>query len=196
LKEHSRTIYFATGNRGKYIEAVRIAAGYGIHLKHLRFEKEEIQSDDLTEIASFAAKQASESKRCAVVSEDAGFFVEALNGFPGPYSSYVFRTLGTRGILKLMRGVKNRKASFRATVAYCTPGRPPKCFTGVVGGVVSKKPKGSYGFGFDPIFIPLQGDGRTFAEMNTIEKNALSHRAKAFARFSKWFISQRRRVLS
>ncbi len=190
MKGHSRTVYFATGNRGKYIEAVRIAANYGIRLKHLQFEKLEIQSDDLAEIASFAARQASESKRCLVVSEDAGFFVEGLNGFPGPYSSYVFRALGTRGILKLMRAAKNRKASFRATVAYSAPGRPPRCFTGVVRGAVSKRPKGSYGFGFDPIFVPLQGDGRTFAEMSTSEKNVFSHRAKAFTRFSRWFISQ------
>lgn len=196
MKEFSRIIYFATSNRGKFIEAARITSGFGIKLKYLYLEKEEIQSNDLTEIASFAAKQAAESKKCPVVSEDAGFFVNALKGFPGPYSSYVFRTLGTDGILRLLEDGRDRGACFRAAVAFCTPRTRPECFTGVVDGLVSRKPRGTHGFGFDPIFIPRQGDGRTFAQMTTAEKNALSHRALAFARFSKWFLAKRANILA
>ncbi len=191
LKEPSRTIYFATRNSGKFIEAVKITSRFGINLKHLRFEKQEIQSNDLAEIASFAAKQASDSKNCAVLAEDAGFFVNALNGFPGPYSAYVFRTLGTRGILKLLGKSGKRRAFFKAAVAYCTPRKGPECFTGVVDGFVTREPRGTHGFGFDPIFLPRQGDGRTFGEISTDEKNALSHRALAFERFSKWFVAKR-----
>jgi XTP/dITP diphosphohydrolase len=190
LKGLSQTVYFATTNRGKFIEAAQVALRFGIKLKHLRIEKLEIQSNDLTAIASFAALEAARSKRCAVVSEDAGFFVNALGRFPGPYSSYVFKTLGTRGILRLMGNGNEREASFQAAVAFCTPKTRPRCFTGVVDGEVSRKPRGTNGFGFDPIFIPRQGDGRTFAEMTIAEKNALSHRARAFAKFSKWFIEK------
>ncbi len=196
MKGLSRTIYFATGNRSKFIEAAQITSDFGINLKYLRFEKQEIQSNDLTEIASFAAKQAAQSKSCTVISEDSGFFVNALRGFPGPYSSYVFRTLGSEGILKLMENGRNRKAFFKAAVAFCSPEARPRCFAGVVEGLVSSKPRGTHGFGFDPIFIPRRGDGRTFAEMTTDEKNALSHRALAFSRFSKWFLAKRARVLS
>jgi XTP/dITP diphosphohydrolase len=53
---------------------------------------------------------------------------------------------------------------------------------------VSERPKGTHGFGFDPIFVPL-GERRTFAEMTSEEKNRFSHRAKAFAKFCKWFTS-------
>lgn len=192
LREVNPSVYFATKNKSKYIEAARVTASFGIQLKQLNIAKQEIQADQLTQIASFAAMQATKSSGRHVVSEDAGFFVGALSGFPGPYSSYVFRTVGTRGILKLMQRIRNRNAYFSAAVAYCEPGRHPICFNGLVKGVVSKESKGSHGFGFDPIFIPLQGDGRTFGEMLTDEKNAISHRAKAFARFSRWFTSRQR----
>lgn len=192
LKGPSATVYFATTNRGKFIEAARITSRFGIRLNHLKFEKQEIQSNDLREIASFAAKQAAQLKRCAVVAEDAGFFVNALNGFPGPYSSYVFKTLGTKGILTLISTQENRKALFKAAVAYCAPKKRPHSFSGVVKGVVSPKGKGNLGFGFDPIFIPNDGDGRTFAEMTIDEKNAIpSHRALAFSKFCQWFTAKR-----
>jgi len=189
LTEHKRTVYFATENRNKYIEAARIAASFGVTMKHLNLEKKEIQSQELTDIASFAAKQAAESTRKSIVVEDAGFFVRALGGFPGPYSSYVFHAVGCEGILKLLRSVTNREASFEAAVAHCEPGQRPICFTGRVKGAVTRRAKGTNGFGFDPIFVP-RGNQRTFAEMSTDEKNLYSHRARAFTRFCKWFASR------
>jgi XTP/dITP diphosphohydrolase len=184
-------VYFATQNKNKYLEAARITAAFGVDLKHLSIEKQEVQSEKLTEIASFAAMRAAESAHKDVVAEDAGFFVQALSGFPGPYSSYVFDTVGIRGLLRLLQNVNKREASFQAAVAYCQPGIRPVCFAASVRGVVAQTPRGSHGFGFDPIFVPLEGDGRTFAEMNTDEKNVYSHRAKAFTKFCKWFASTR-----
>lgn len=189
MREVKRSVYFATSNRSKYAEAVLLARRFGVQLEHLNIAKQEIQADKLTEIASHASLQAALSKRRSVVSEDAGFFVDALGGFPGPYSAYVFRKIGAAGVLKLMQDATDREASFMAAVAYCEPGERPRCFTGVVKGTVSGHPRGTRGFGFDPIFIPFAGDGRTFAEMTTEEKNSLSHRAKAFAKFCRWFTS-------
>lgn len=191
MKEANQTIYFATKNRNKYREAARIVSPYGIELKYLSLEKEEIQADNLADIASHAAVQAANATSHTVVAEDAGFFVEALKGFPGPYSSYVFRTLGLSGILKLMRTMNDRRAYFSATLAYCKPGLKPTHFNGKVSGAVSSKAKGSQGFGFDPIFIPTKGQGLTFAEMTTDEKNSLSHRARAFTKFARWFSGKR-----
>jgi XTP/dITP diphosphohydrolase len=184
------TVYFVTGNKGKFTEAAKVASDFGVTLKHLRLEKREIQSEDLDEIACFAAKDAADASGRMVVAEDAGFFVKALAGFPGPYSSYVFKTTGILGILKLVERRKDRSAFFQASVAFCAPGKRPKSFSGRVYGLVSTKPKGTQGFGFDPIFIPKRGDGRSFAQMTTEEKNALSHRASAFAKFCKWFLSR------
>jgi XTP/dITP diphosphohydrolase len=188
LREHNRTIYFATKNNGKYVEAAQIAKVFGITLKQIKSEKLEIQSDYLEDIASFAAKRASETARRSVVAEDAGLFVNSLRGFPGPYSAYVFKTIGTNGVLSLLKGATDRNASFRAVVSFAKPGSPPICFDGEVKGMITRKQRGRLGFGFDPIFAPIHADGRTFAEMNTLEKNLLSHRAKAFAKFFTWLL--------
>jgi len=191
LREANRTVYFATSNRGKYAEAAILAANFGVSLKRLNVKKPEIQDDKLENIASFAASHLAETRHCCVVSEDAGFFVHALNGFPGPYSAQAYRQIGVAGVLKLMRGIVKRTAQFKAAVAYATPGKLVKCFTGIVDGTVSVRPRGKHGFGFDPIFIPYAGEGRTFAEMTVEEKNSFSHRAQAFAKFCKWLNSTR-----
>ena len=186
MREAKSQIYFATQNEGKFLEAARIAESFRINLRHLNLEKEEIQASRLSDIANFAALQAARSANRGVVADDSGFFVKALHGFPGPYSSYVFDTIGLQGILKMMRGATNRGAYFQAAVAYCAPKRRPICFTGIVNGIVAQRPKGTHGFGYDPIFIPSEGDGRTFAQMKIDEKNLFSHRARAFTAFCKW----------
>jgi len=189
LKEVKR-VQFATKNKGKFDEAARVALKYGIELAQVKLEKYEIQDDDLKKIATVAAEQAlQELKAPAILAEDAGFFIDALNGFPGPYSSYVYRTLGVNGILKLLEKMSKREAHFASAVAYCSGGRT-MCFEGVVKGKVEFKPRGKQGFGFDPIFIPDQGDGRTFAEMDIDQKNRYSHRALAFTKFCKWAKAQ------
>ena len=186
LKEVSHVVQFSTKNKNKYNEAARVAAAHGIELMHLSLEKYEIQADDLAMIATVAAEQAlRESRGSMVVAEDAGFFVDALNGFPGPYSSYAYRKLGIDGILKLLQKVDKRGAYFASAVACCNQGQT-FCFEGTVKGNVSIKPRGKQGFGFDPIFIPDQGEGRTFAEMDIDEKNRYSHRALAFSKFCEW----------
>jgi XTP/dITP diphosphohydrolase len=194
LRESSHSVYFATGNKSKYLEAKRIADAFGVDLRHLKVEKCEIQSRNLTEIANFAAQHAAAAAHRCVVAEDAGFFVRELGGFPGPYSSYVFDTLGVDGILRLVRNSKHREASFRAAVAYCAQDQSTISFVGVVRGIVAARPRGKYGFGFDPIFVPQNGGGRTFAEMSAKEKNLYSHRAKAFSKFCKWFASGQHRA--
>lgn len=196
MREHNPTIYFATGNKGKFAEATHIAKVFGITLKQMKTEKIEIQSDELEDIASFAAKRVSETTRRSVVAEDAGLFVNNLQGFPGPYSAYVFKTIGTDGVLNLLKGARDRSASFRAVVSFARPRRPPVCFSGEVKGIITRKPRGSLGFGFDPIFVPMQADGRTFAEMNTLEKNLLSHRAKAFVKFFTWLSMKERSIFA
>jgi XTP/dITP diphosphohydrolase len=164
----------------------KVAAEFGITLRQLRRGKMEIQSDELEEIASFAAKEACEFTLRPVVAEDSGLFIHTLRGFPGPYSAYVHRTIGNRGILRLLESAHNRDAHFQAAVAFCKPRARPTCFSGVVKGSITRRPVGRFGFGFDPIFSPKEGDGRTFAQMAAEEKNMFSHRARAFAKFFNW----------
>ncbi len=183
-------VYFLTSNLGKLKEASLIAEQYGISLKQLPAKRIEIQSDNLASISAFSARVAARKYRVPVVVEDAGLFIEALGGFPGPYSSYVYKTIGVKGILKLMKGVTERAAYFLSVVAYCTPEARPLIFKGRVKGCIASEARGVGGFGFDPIFIP-EGDTRTFAEMTAQEKNRYSHRAKAFAKFFSWLAERR-----
>jgi XTP/dITP diphosphohydrolase len=180
---------FVTTNIHKFQEARRVLSEYKIATALLRVEAVEIQDDNAVNIAKASALDAVKNSGLPVFIEDAGIFIEALNGFPGPYSSYVYRTVGTKGILKLMRNRENRDAYFQAVIAFSSPEEPPTCFIGRVKGKIALEERGTSGFGYDPIFEPAGGGGRTFAEMTTEEKNKLSHRSEALRKFADWFAS-------
>jgi XTP/dITP diphosphohydrolase len=186
------TLTFVTSNRHKFEEAERIAVKHDVELEHRDVPYIEIQADELEEIARPSAQQASALLRAPCFVEDAGLFIQALKGFPGPYSAYVFETIGNEGVLKLLKGISDRKAEFQSAVGYCEPGKKPEVFVGRVEGTIALEAKGDKGFGFDPIFVPEEGDGRTFAEMSTDEKNKFSHRSRAIERFVKWYVRDKK----
>ncbi len=157
----------------------------------LRLKKLEIQSSSLKKIAAFSAREVFATLRRELIVEDAGLFVDALNSFPGSYSSHVHKSIGVQGVLTLMKKVSARKASFKSVVAYVDRNGALNVFAGATNGVITESARGVNGFGFDPIFTP-SGSSRTFAEMNIEEKSRFSHRAKAFNRFAK-YVWQRRK---
>jgi len=173
----------ATGNHHKYREAREVLSEMGVELRLLEVKRVEIQADDPATIAAFSVERLAEDR--PVVVEDAGLFIDHYGGFPGPYSSYALQTVGLEGLLKLMEGVEERDASFQSAVAFRC-GKETRCFRGVVRGKVTQRILGTAGFGYDPIFIPDEGNGRTFGEMTSIEKNVLSHRARAFKALGEW----------
>ena len=128
-----------------------------------------------------------------VVVDHAGLCIEAFDGFPGPYSSFVETTIGVDRVWELAEPLSDRPASFRCVLAYCDGEAvddpvddgdlPVQCFTGVVDGEIVA-PRGDGGFGYDPIF---EHDGATFAERTAAEKNELSHRGRALAAFAEWY---------
>lgn len=170
-------IYFLTNNKHKFLEVKTIADKYGFKIIQYNGEKIEIQSEDLLEIAKTAAFYAYLKLRKPVLVEDAGLFIEALKGFPGPYSSYIFKTIGCTGILELMKNIRNRKAVFRsASVLIYEPYILSS--QAEIYGIIAYEVRGDKGFGFDPIFIP-EGSNKTFGEMSIEEKNKYSHRARS-----------------
>ncbi|RLI41478.1 non-canonical purine NTP pyrophosphatase, RdgB/HAM1 family [Candidatus Bathyarchaeota archaeon] len=185
-----KVAFFVTSNLHKFNEARLILAEHKVATALLRVKTVEVQDDSIENIAKASALDAVKKCRLPIIVEDAGLFVEALNGFPGPYSSYVYRTIGIKGILKLMENVEKRDAYFQSVVAFCSPEEPPRCFHGKVKGKISLEERGSSGFGFDPIFEPLASRNKTFAEMAMIEKNKYSHRAQALRKFVEWYIRQ------
>ena len=105
----------------------------------------------------------------AVIKNDSGLIIEALKGFPGPYTAYVENTLTEDGILKLMSGEENRKAYFVEVISYCEPGKEPISFISKTLGTISKEKKGEYGWSYDRIFIPFN-ETKTLAEFNDDER--------------------------
>ena len=182
-----KVAYFVTSNIHKFQEARRVLSEYKIAAAKLKVEAVEIQDDSLENIAKASVLDAVKNCGLPVFVEDAGLFVEALQGFPGPYSRYVYDTVGVDGILKLMKNTENRGAYFMSAVAFGSPEEQPVCFVGRVEGKISLRKRGTAGFGYDPIFKPLKGDGRTFAEMTTAQKNRFSHRAGALREFAEWY---------
>ena len=214
-------ITFVTTNAGKVHEARQYLDA---PVEQVAFDYPELQTDSLAAVAAEGARAAYRHTGEAVIVDDSGLTIDAFDGFPGPYSSYVEDTLGIERVWELARREDDRSAAFRGVVAYCdgerfeaTPepvdterrgqdlgvderagattdeqvadeGLPVRLFEGVVPGTVVA-PRGEGGFGYDPIF---EYDGQTFAEMDTEEKNAVSHRGRALARFAEWYDRERR----
>ena len=183
----AKTVYFATMNVNKFHEAASALSVMKIKVLMLKKRKIEIQADKIEEVVKRSALWITEKDARPIIVEDAGFFIQAMGGFPGPYSSYVYEKIGLAGILGLLDHFTNRGAEFRSAVAFCNHGDLIRIFTSRVNGTVAYEERGTGGFGFDPIFIP-HGENRTFAEMTIEEKNRISHRAKALEKFAKWYL--------
>ncbi|MEM2942863.1 MAG: XTP/dITP diphosphatase, partial [Candidatus Bathyarchaeia archaeon] len=184
-------LVFVTSNREKVREAKMILESYGVSFKHLSLRYPEIQDSSLRKIALTSAITVHRRLRQPLFVEDSGLFIEALGGFPGPYSSYVQETIGNLGILRLMEGVRNRSSRFESVVAYVESPRNRHVFAGSVEGRISIEERGER-WGFDPIFIP-SGTNLTYAEMGVEVKQRFSHRSIALAKFASWLTEQKRR---
>jgi XTP/dITP diphosphohydrolase len=209
----STVIWFLTGNKGKLAEAASHLLPLGFEVRQLTLPKGTIvepQLDSLEDVAIAKLEQAKQyipEGETHVMVEDAGLFVEPLDGFPGIYSSYVFKTIGNQGILRLLNHLQSedpvqaaslRSASFQA-VAALWDGEKVILGTGSCPGAISTAPSGEEGFGFDPVFIPLDlndlGEplpagtygvtsthGATFGTVSLEIKQKFSHRRRALDR--------------
>ncbi|MGD6851506.1 MAG: XTP/dITP diphosphatase [Candidatus Bathyarchaeia archaeon] len=186
-----RVVFFATGNVNKFNEARSILGSHGVAVGMLRLKGDEVQSESLQEIAEKSVQNAYRKSHLPIFVEDAGLFIEALSGFPGPYAAYAYKTIHNSGILKLMEGIKDRRATFQSVISYCDEQNTvdPLSFYGESIGEITteeRREQGKSGFGFDPIFQP-EGSSKTFAEMTVQEKNGYSHRANAIRNFAEWY---------
>ena len=185
-------IFFVSNNIHKYSEIKSILHDRTTDII-LNFYKQniiEIQDDKIEKIAIEKAKSAYNIVKRPIIIEDDGLFINSLNGFPGQYSSYVFKALGNKGILHLLECRKDRSAFFKSIFVYHN-GIISKVFTGQVNGKISSTITDG-GWGYDPIFSPLHNDNindcKTFATLSqSNKKNEVSHRKIALDKFVKWF---------
>jgi XTP/dITP diphosphohydrolase len=161
-------IYFVTCNKGKVREFKQILEPK-VNVEQLAIDYPELRSDDPEEIARMAVKQLAEKIKKPMVVEDSGLFIKALNGFPGTSSAYIHKRIGLNGLLKLLKGVKDRRCMYMSAVGYCEPGKKPVSFLGSENGKIAEKARGNNGFGHDPVFIP-DGSRKTYGEMEDCER--------------------------
>lgn len=188
-----KNIYFITSNTGKLIEAKKKFSELHIEAIQKNIGYPEIQANSLEEVASFGVKYILKKFKHPFILEDAGLFIESLNGFPGIFSAYVYHTIGCEGVLKIMDDKKtNRSAIFKSVYAYGKSNCRPQLFIGECKGTISNRKRGNNGFGYDPIFIP-DNSQKTFAEMDIYEKNNYSHRGKSLEKLIDFFKKNKNR---
>lgn len=165
-----KNVTFITGNQGK---ADFLAAHIGKHIEHKKLELDEIQSLDLIEITEHKARQAYNIIKAPVLVEDAGLVFNELNALPGPFIKWYEKALGLEKICRVVDGLKTRGSKISVCFIYYD-GNKIEPFIGSLEGSISYQPRGTNGFGFDPIFIPA-GHKKTLAEMSDeeLEKHSL-----------------------
>ena len=177
----------ASANPDKVAEMAEVLSGHAVLLPRPAAMGEVVEdADDLMGNARLKARAVCEFTGAAALADDTGLEVDALAGAPGVRSArYAGEDAGyADNLARLMADMgavasQRRTARFRTVAMVCFPDGAELAAEGVVEGVITVEPRGSGGFGYDPVFAPVDGDGRTFAEMGAAAKNALSHRARA-----------------
>jgi XTP/dITP diphosphohydrolase len=178
------SLVFLTSNAGKAREA---AALLGRHVVARSLELPEIQSLDFAEVVTAKALAAAERLGVPVLVEDSGLALPAWKGYPGPLTKFAVGSVGEAGFARLVRAWGDPHADAVSALGLAWPGARPAdvvVAVGRVAGTLAPEPRGSNGFGWDVLFVP-EGGTRTFAEMSAEEKNARSHRARAFAELAR-----------
>ncbi len=180
------TLLFATQNQGKLLEARRLCAKAPIELIAPSPE----DTLDVSETGSTFAQNAelkavafAKNYNCLTIADDSGLEVTALGGEPGVASRRWFPGSDEQRVAALLEKMQHqteRSARFVTVLCLYNPNDTTSVFfEGYVTGTLAQKPAGSTGFGYDPIFVPT-GFTKSFAELGTDQKNAISHRAQAF----------------
>jgi XTP/dITP diphosphohydrolase len=177
----------ATANPDKAEEIAAILTDVELVPRPPDVPEVEETGDTLTDNALLKAQALAAATGQAALADDTGLEVDALGGAPGVRSARYAGENATYAdnVAKLLHeldGVADRRARFRTVAVASFPGGEAVDADGAVEGVIATEPRGDNGFGYDPVFVPDGGNGRTFAEMTADEKHALSHRGRAFRR--------------
>lgn len=153
-------------------------------------------ADTLEGNALLKARYVHERYALPCFADDTGLEVEALGGGPGVHTArYAYPDrhdpeANTRKLLAELADKDNRRARFRTAIAYIDEAGAEHLFEGIVNGSIAEAERGTEGFGYDPVFCPEEGCGKTFAELGVDVKNRISHRARAVAQFAKYLLGQ------
>lgn len=158
-------------------KAQEIGTVLGRPLHHVAIDLPELQTIDATQVIEAKVKAAYAQLQQPVLVEDTGLIVQSWHGLPGALVRWFLETVGTHGICTMLTGFPDRAATAISCIGYYD-GTNFHVFTGETQGRIAEAPRGSGGFGWDPIFIP-NGYDQTFAELKETELVAVSMRRKA-----------------
>jgi XTP/dITP diphosphohydrolase len=182
-----RRLVLASGNAKKLRELTELATPLGYQVVAVGelapgFDVEETGTT-FEENALLKARAAAEATGELAIADDSGLLVDALDGAPGVWSARYAPTDEQRiqRVLSELAGACDRSARFACALAACTPEGRSEVLIEYAEGSLLEVPRGTNGFGYDPLFLP-SGGARTFAELSAQEKHALSHRGKALRR--------------
>jgi len=181
----SLRLVLATANPDKAREIADALSGFDLVPRPDDVPEVDETADTLEGNARLKAQALCAATGEAAVADDTGLEVVALDGRPGVYSSRYSGPHATYAdnVAKLLReldGADDRRARFRTVAMVCFPDGREVFADGTVDGQIARAARGAEGFGYDPVFVPDDGDGRTFAEMILSEKQQVSHRGRAF----------------
>ncbi|KAL6800041.1 inosine triphosphate pyrophosphatase-like protein [Trichoderma sp. SZMC 28012] len=176
-----KQLNFITGNKNKLL-VVKAILGDTVNLQSQTLDLVEIQGT-IERISVDKCRRAADAVQGPVLIEDTSLCFNALEELPGPYIKWFFEKLGCEGLNNLLAAYPDKSAQAVCTFAYCEgPGHEPILFQGRTNGKIVMA-RGSAGFGWDPIF---EYEGQTYAEMNEVEKNKISHSLQALEKLKKW----------
>jgi inosine triphosphate pyrophosphatase len=181
-----QSIVFITGNQNK---ADFLAKWLGHPVKHHKLDLDELQSLDLHEIVEHKVRQAYDLLKTPVLVEDASLRFAAMGRLPGPFVKWFIEEMGYDGLLRLALSLPSQEAHGRVCYGYYD-GKTLRLFDGEMHGRIAKEPRGSGGFGFDPIFIN-DGYNITRAEMAEADYTKTSYRTDALTKLKPFLASLR-----
>jgi len=183
-------ITFVTGNKNKLEEVKQILSKRGeipFEVTNKKIDLPELQGDPV-EIAAEKCRLAAKKVQGACLTEDTSLCFNALNGMPGPFIKWFLEKCGHDGLNAMLSGFEDKTAYAQTVVAFTTgPGEEVHTFDGRTDGTIVPA-RGPLDFGWDPIFEPKEGNGKTYAEMDKEEKNDISHRGRSFAKLHSFFL--------
>jgi ribokinase/non-canonical purine NTP pyrophosphatase (RdgB/HAM1 family) len=190
-------ITFVTGNKKKVEEVQQILREDELpfHITNRNLDLPELQGDP-EDIAKEKCRIAAKEIGGAVFIEVTSLCFNALHGLPGPYIKWFLERCGHDGLNDMLHGFDDKTAFAQTIVAFCaSPSSPVEIFDGRTDGRIVR-PRGSLEYGWDPVFEPAEGNNKTYAEMSSAEKNAVSQRGRSFKKFRKYLTDRADEITS
>ena len=184
-----KQIVFITGNPDK---AREVQSYTKVPITHAKIEVPELQSPSLKQVVEYKAKEAfrlwkqQNREPAAILVEDTSLVFHAWGKLPGTFIRFFVDEVDNQGLIDMLEKFDNKNATASTAFALTEDGEKVTVFQGFAEGTITDKPRGDNGFGWDKIFIPNAGNGRTWAEMSASEKQKESMRAKALRAFEEF----------